>query len=196
MLKDYLISIMIVTVTLLYFYITYIVPKDLKAINVFGFEIGSFGFTNIWDLVYFSKMKFLILAFAIIWYLTCKHWWKHSILIIICIELFKIFSIFNVNSSTMDEIEYYSSLPITIPIIFLLIFLSRKFNSYNKYYNLILLIDNEINSEISELDKSKVNEIEKIKSVFLKIKSHKNSLSKKDYLKKMKQLRNQFYEEI
>ena len=62
--KDILISILIVSVTLLYFSDKYLIPEGLETVSILGFEIGSFGFEfDIQYLVYYSKMKFLVLFF-------------------------------------------------------------------------------------------------------------------------------------
>lgn len=195
-LNDVLISILIISITLLYFLDKYFIPQGIETITIYGFEIGSFGFSNINDLLYFSKMKFLILILAIIWYLTCQHWWKHSILIIIFIELFKLISIFNPNQLKIDEIEYFSSLPLTIPIILALILLSNKLNTFNKYTQLILLIDEEINNELLKIEIKNEKNLVEIKSSFLELKAIKGVINKVEYLKELKQIRDQFYDEI
>ena len=89
--KDVLISTLILFVTFGYYFDRYI-PEGITEVNFLGITIGSYGFDGIAHMFYFTKMKFLIIAFSAIWYFTCSHWWKSAILVITTIELLKLFS--------------------------------------------------------------------------------------------------------
>lgn len=191
--KDIFISISIVLVTLLYFVDRYLIPEDMKTVSVFGFEIGSFGFMDINELVYFSKMKLLILFFSITWYLTCGHWWKPAILVIIILELFKLVSLFNTNSYYIDEIEYLISLPITTPIIILLILLSSKLNRLNLSYEVRNSLDGEIDEVFFQLNKEKSNELNELKEKIKNIKKKYHNESKESYVNELISIRDEFY---
>ena len=187
--KDVLISISIVVVTLVYFADAYI-PPNLESFKVFGFEIGSFGFPDLKHLIYYSKMKFLILFLTITWYLTSIHWWKSAILVIVTIELFKLFTTLNSASEEMDEIDYMVSLPITLPIIMLLILVSLKINKFNRAKDLRSKIDIEIDQVFFELHFRDEFQIDSLKEKFEELKKNKN---KKSYLKQLILIRDKFY---
>lgn len=187
--KDVLISISIVVVTLVYFADAYI-PPNLESFKVFGFEIGSFGFPDLKHLIYYSKMKFLILFLTITWYLTSIHWWKSAILVIVTIELFKLFTALNSASEEMDEIDYMVSLPITLPIIMLLILVSLKINKFNRAKDLRSKIDIEIDQVFFELHFRDEFQIDSLKEKFEELKKNKN---KKSYLKQLILIRDKFY---
>ncbi|WP_456440967.1 hypothetical protein [Psychroserpens sp.] len=192
-LRDILISILIVSVTLLYFLDTYIMPQDLKTIDIMGFEIGSFGFNTIFSLVHYSKMKLLILSFATIWYFTCKHWYKPSILVIIFIELLKITTMLNPNRTNFDEIEYYLSLPITIPIIIILILISNKIDSLNTYKKIQFKIDDEINNELLILNANNQKEINDLESKFKILIKQKKEMDNDEYLSQLILIREKIF---
>ncbi|MBR9847623.1 MAG: hypothetical protein GYB35_16665, partial [Algicola sp.] len=184
-LKDYLISILIVSVTLLYFGDKYLNLKSVKAITIFGFEIGSFGFLDIAAVIYFSKMKLLILFFSITWYLTCKNWWRPAILVIITLELFKLTSIFNSNAHQIDEIEYLSSLPIILPVIGLLILLSFKLNKYRLSNEFRSDLDAEIDEVFFNLNQDKLKKLMLLKEKIDLAKKDSKTINKKDYMEKL-----------
>ena len=192
-LKDYLISVMIITVTLLYFFIIPLVSKDVKTIYIFGLEIGSFGFVNIYDLVYFTKMKMLILFFSITWYLTCRHWWKPVILIVIIMELFKLASIFNSNFTQIDEIEFMTSMPITIPIIVLLILFSIKIKRFKFSKEVRNELDKEIDGVFFELNIDKLNRLDELKNRIKIVRKKYYHKDRKKYIKELTIIRNDFY---
>ncbi|WCO03107.1 hypothetical protein [Psychroserpens ponticola] len=192
-LKDVLISILIVSVTLLYFGDKYLDLEGVKTFMFLGFEIDSFGFLDISDLIFFSKMKVLILVFSITWYLTCRHWWRPVILIIIIIELFKLASIFNSNNTMFDEIEFIISLPFTIPLIIILLLFSLKINKYRLYSEVRNNLDEEIDDVFYNLNKENYNELEKLKIETINAKKAYFNSDKETYVKKLIDIRNQFY---
>ena len=132
-----------------------------------------------------SKMKVLIIFFSMIWFLSCKHWWRFSILVIIFIELLKLFSVFNSNQKSYDEIEFYMSLPITLPIIILLILLSNKINSLNTIKKIQIKINEEINNEITALNSKSQKQIYELKSEFKTLLENKNAINETDYLEQL-----------
>jgi|GEM_PF-6006308 len=190
---DILISVLIILVTLLYFSDEYLIPEDLKTVNIWGFEIGSFGYLNINELVYLSKMKVLILFFSIIWYLTCRHWWKQAILVIIILELFKLIGIFNTNSYYVDEIEYLTSLPITAPLIILLILLSSKLNKIRLSDEVCHSLDEEIDEVFFQLNQDKFNELDELKKKIKSTKERYYNENKEAYVNELISIRDEFY---
>ncbi len=67
--------------------------------------------------------KFIPLFLLIIWFLTCKHWWYHVILIPTGMFLFQLISVLNDDLRITDETELIYVLPImlaTIPLIYLI----------------------------------------------------------------------------
>lgn len=191
-LKDILISILIVSVTLLYFSDRYFIPNGLETVNIFGLKISSHGLFDISKLIYFSKMKLLILFYAILWYISCKHWWRQTILIIIIIELFKLATIFNYNNTRMDEIEYLVSLPVTVPLIVLLVFLSIKINNFRISNEVRNSLDLEIDNTFFNLNQDKFEEFDEMKKKMMNIKRTKYK-NKESYINELISIRDEFY---
>ena len=190
---DILISVLIILVTLLYFYISLFIPEGMKTVNILGFEIGSFGFIDFESFVSFIKTKILIILFASIWFLTCKYWWKPAILILIIIEFVKIGITFNVNIDKIDVIDYLISFPITIPFILMLLYISHKLNSYNLKNELRAQIDSEIDEVFFQIENVKIKELKELKMSLSKIKKEKEIMSPEKYLKELILIRNKFY---
>ena len=191
--KDVLISTLILFVTFGYYFDRYI-PEGITEVNFLGITIGSYGFQDISDMLYFVKMKLLIIVFATIWFYTCKHWWKHAILLILAIELLKLFSMLNPNQKYYDNIEFVTSLPITIPIILLVIFISKKVKDYNLAKNLRFELDNKINELFFELNQEKKEDIQNLKKCFIELKVNNKKIEDElEYLNQLIEMRNNFY---
>ncbi|WP_298901871.1 hypothetical protein [uncultured Psychroserpens sp.] len=151
-------------------------------------------FYDILVLVYYSKMKVLIIIFCLIWFFTSKHWWKSSILIILSIELLKLISVFNPNQKYIDEIEFYTSLPITIPVILLLLYLSYKVNEFNLAKKVRNRIDKNIDEVFFELYQDKNKELNDLNKEYNKFKTNSSKSNKIDYIKELILIRDKFYE--
>lgn len=191
--KDFIIAILILIVSIGYYFDAHI-PEGLDEVNWFNIKIKSYHYEDIATMIYITKMKVYIIVLSVIWYLSSKLWWKSSILVIITIELLKLISAFNPNQQYMDEIEYLSSLPITIPIVLLLIFTSNKINQYNLAKQVRCEIDQEIDDLFFELHSKEKTSVNYLKLNFNKLKSKKHSLDKEEYLKSLIAIRNSFYE--
>ncbi|MBT0608750.1 hypothetical protein [Aequorivita echinoideorum] len=61
--------------------------------------------------------KFVPLFLLIIWFITCKHWWYHTILIPIGMFAFQLFSVFNDDVGITDEVEIWWLFPIMLVIV-------------------------------------------------------------------------------
>jgi hypothetical protein len=192
-LKDIVLVVSIIVVSILYFFAGKLIPEGIDTVSILGLEIGSFGFLDIKNFVLISKMKFLILFFAITWYFTCKHWWRSAILVIIILEFFKIANVFNSNKYYIDELEYLTSLPITIPLIILLVLFSLKLYKLGFSNEVRRSLDKEIDDVFFELNKNKLNKLESLRERIENAKRETNNFDKKKYLDKLISLRNEFY---
>ncbi|WP_299228285.1 hypothetical protein [uncultured Psychroserpens sp.] len=190
--KDIIIPTLILLVTFGYF-LDLFIPDNLVEVDLYFFKIGSFGFPFFRNLIYFCKMKLLILMFSILWFITCRYWWKNAILVIIIIELFKLSSIFNTNIENLYVLDFIHSLPFTLPVIILLLFISNKFNYYSSSYKMSSLLDKEIDNVFFDLYSEKDLELSQLEKEILKIKKIKKVVGNKAYIDRLVTIRNKFY---
>ncbi|WP_298899304.1 hypothetical protein [uncultured Psychroserpens sp.] len=92
-----------------------------------------------------------------------------------------------------DEIEFYTSLPITIPIILLLFFISYKINKYDLATNTLNKLDKDIDKLFFELYKDKNKEISKLNDEYVEAKKQLFYDNNEDYLKELIKIRDEFY---
>lgn len=188
-----MITIMLICTITFGYYFDSSIPNDLKEISLFNFTIRSYYFEDIGTLVYILKMKVYLIIMSVVWYFTSKEWWKSSILVIITIEVLKLISAFSPNQRYMDEIEFISSLPITIPIIVLLIYISKKIKSFNHTRLIRNEVDKEIDKLFFEIYTQECYDINNIKRKYKKLKTQQHLMGEHEYLKKLINLRDSFY---
>lgn len=117
-----------------------IIAAFLAVSPYFFYLYESFPDTNVWeasflglDLTYTSNYyksifvltwtltgKVIPLLFLFIWFITCKHWWYHAILIPISMYIFQIYMTLNDDLDFTDSNEFYILAPlILVALIFL-----------------------------------------------------------------------------
>ncbi|CAM3619650.1 hypothetical protein [Zobellia roscoffensis] len=107
-------------------------PRDPEAtINIFGYIIDRNGFANLNTYVWFLLGKAVPLTLLFIWFLTCKHWWYHIILIPLLMYAFQIFEVFYTDDLYIDTRNVLWLLPVCMVVIPLVYFIRIKL--YDKY---------------------------------------------------------------
>lgn len=104
------------------FYSYIYVPSGPVWDTFFG-TIHSNYYLDVNDLAWIFLGKFVPFYLFILWFLTCKHWWYHVLLIPIAMYGFQIFYVFNDEQRYFDEVEIYLIVPviaIIAPIVYLI----------------------------------------------------------------------------
>lgn len=101
--------------------------------------------------------KFVPMLLLIIWFITCKHWWYHVLLIPIGMFAFQLFNVINDDVQITDEVEIWWLFPIMLVIIPLVYLIKAKLSNQ--------LMGNDLKSFEEELG-SKKSLWEQIKDLF------------------------------
>jgi len=106
--------------------------------SFFGLEItyNSLNYENVNVVAWIVFSKAIPLILFLIWFLTCKHWWYHAILVPICMYFFQIVSTFNDDLEFTDSVDIYYMAPI---ILIALIFLyTVRMKIFDRIHNIDL----------------------------------------------------------
>lgn len=183
--KDYA-MILIITILPLSFYIVKLIPEHILDMNLFGYD---FELTNIlWYLI----IKIYLITLLSLWYFTCKNWWRLAILIPLIIELFKLLSFLNFSNQKFDETDFLTSLPITIPILIVILIISKRLKTYIN----AIRIYNKINLEIEQVfqELNNISPYSNILNEFHTLRRTKNIISREDYLVRLMKIRKKLIE--
>lgn len=149
----------IIAITPYLFYLHESVP-DTQIWDTFLFTYNSGYFESANNAMYFFSTKAVPLLLIFIWFFTCRHWWYHVLLVPATMYLYQIFSLFNDDTSYLDEFQLIYMVPIMaiiIPTIYLI--RARMFNKLN-----------DANKSLEELEEefkiSPKNFWEKVKGYF------------------------------
>ena len=106
------------------FYIYKYAPTDSKEWDTIFGTIRASGFSNVQNYMHavFTKLTFIMLT--TIWFLTSNNWWKYAILVPLVMFLFQFLGVLNYELVFIDELDFWYSLPIILPILFFLIYIS------------------------------------------------------------------------
>jgi len=106
--------------------------------SFFGINISydSLNYKNVNVLAWILFSKIVPLFLFTIWFLTCKHWWYHAILVPMCMYFFQVISTFNDDLAFADSVDIYFMAPI---ILIALIFLyTVRMKIFDRIHNIDL----------------------------------------------------------
>ena len=106
-----------------YIFYSYRSFPQQKVWETFLFTYEANWYQEVYTSVWTFMGKFIPLYLLTIWFLTCKHWWYHVILIPIGMFLFQLISAINDDIKFSDEIEIWYLVPIMaiiVPLVYLI----------------------------------------------------------------------------
>ncbi|WP_431123562.1 hypothetical protein [Flagellimonas flava] len=117
---------LIIALTPIIFYSYKYVPIGQQEINGGIFTLSSNGFEDAGTALYFYLTKLVPLLLLIFWFVTCKNWWYHAILIPISMYAFQLYSTFTSDSNRVDENEVLYVMAVTMVIVPIVYFIRIK----------------------------------------------------------------------
>ncbi|MBG42910.1 MAG: hypothetical protein CL530_02975 [Aequorivita sp.] len=106
-----------------YIFYSYESFPQTKSWETFLFTYNANWYQEVYVSVWTMMGKFVPMLLLIIWFITCKHWWYHVILIPIGMFAFQLFSVINDDVGITDEVEIWWLFPIMlviVPLIYLI----------------------------------------------------------------------------
>jgi hypothetical protein len=126
------------------FYIYKYAPDATEWDTIFG-TIRASGFSNVQTYMHAVFTKFTFILLTTIWFLTSKNWWKYAILVPLVMFLFQFIGVLNYELQYIDEVDFWYSLPIILPILIFLIYISYRISKNESYSSdLMTEVDDEI----------------------------------------------------
>ncbi|MFT4669140.1 MAG: hypothetical protein ACI9M9_000062 [Flavobacteriaceae bacterium] len=126
------------------FYIYKYAPDAKEWDTIFG-TIRASGFSNVQTYMHAVFTKFTFILLTTIWFLTSKNWWKYAILVPLVMFLFQFIGVLNYELQYIDEVDFWYSLPIILPILIFLIYISYRISKNESYSSdLMTEVDDEI----------------------------------------------------
>ena len=118
-----LLTIFLVATPFLFYFYKF-APFDSENWDTFLGTITSGGFDNIQIYLHALVTKLTFVLLTGVWFLTSKNWWRYAILIPFTMFLFQLSGVVNFKEGYIDEFDFWYSLPIIIPILVLLVYIS------------------------------------------------------------------------
>jgi len=145
-----LLSLILIATPFLFYMYKYAPPKIEEWDTIFG-TISSSGFNSVQSYMHalFTKITFVLLTG--IWFLTSRNWWKYAILVPFTMFLFQLSGVVNQKIQYIDEYDFWYSLPVILPILFFLIYISFRLSRRpNDGSDLKERVDQEISNIFSD----------------------------------------------
>nr|WP_299172993.1 hypothetical protein [uncultured Allomuricauda sp.] len=117
-----------IAITPIIFYSHKYIPDGQEEVKLFFFTLTSNGFLDAGTAIYYYLIKLVPLVLLVFWFVTCKHWWYHAILIPIAMYSFQLYSALNSSESSdlIDENEILYVIAVTMVIVPIVYFIRIK----------------------------------------------------------------------
>ncbi|MGH1388080.1 hypothetical protein [Kordia sp.] len=154
LLKGSVIAILIaITPYIYYLYESF--PEE-KVWETFLFTYEAKHYQTVDYAVWIFMGKIVPIILLILWFVTCRDWWYHVILIPIAMYSFQLYSAINDDVKFMDEVEIYWMIPIMMIIVPIVYFIRIKL--FDKYvYNIDL---KKMDAELAEYERKEKEMLE------------------------------------
>ena len=139
-----LLTILLVTTPFVFYFYKFAPAESDKWETILGtIDSGGFGSVQSYMHALFTKITFIILTAT--WFLTSQNWWKYAILVPLTMFLFQLSGVINYKIQYIDEFDFWYSLPVILPILFFLIYISYRIGRrIPMHHNLKDEVDEEI----------------------------------------------------
>lgn len=133
------------------FYLYRLAPSDSSEWDTIFGTIRSGGFNNVQTFIYTLFTKVILVLITGIWFITSNNWWKFSILVPFTMFLFQFIGVLNHEIKYLDEFDFWYSLPLIIPILLFVIYISYRISRNQKNsLELMSQVDEEIKKILSD----------------------------------------------
>lgn len=133
----------ILTATPFLFYLYKFAPKGVTSWETSFGTIESGGFKSVPAYLHALVTKLTFVILTTLWFLTSRNWWKYAILVPLTMFLFQLAGVINYKNSFIDEFDFWYSLPVILPIILLLIYISYRISKHSN-------MDEELNKDAED----------------------------------------------
>jgi hypothetical protein len=70
------------------------VPQNEASSTILGLQIGSFGFRDSSTFIFYASNKMVLCVLGLIWFATCRYWWRWAILSPVLFYLYQFWELF------------------------------------------------------------------------------------------------------
>ena len=161
---------LLIALSPVFFYSYKYTPQGTETLNFILFDLQANGFADARTNLWFYLIKIIPLILLVIWFVTCKNWWYHAILIPIAMYSFQLYSVTSRSSNVVDENEILYVIAVTMVIVPVVYFIRIKL--FDKHVHGIDL--DSMNTELQIL-----KEKEELRKEREKLEQRHQTLSKK-----------------
>ena len=134
-----------------------LIPEGPKSYSFGWFYVHDHDFKNLFIFIWYISLKIFILIPLMIWFISCKAWWRHAILVPIILYTYQLWETLKQESNIIDQFELLKAAPAILFILGLVLFLSNRIKYQYKIYDLYSNMVKEINALLVEISDQKAS---------------------------------------
>lgn len=190
LLKDILI-ISIICVSPFAFFIYTVIPKNLGFLKIAGFTIYAKEYHYMDYIFWVISYKMLVLVLMSVWFVTCSYKWRIIIMLPVLLEIYKLTGFLNDWYSIIENYNFLVSMPFSLIYFLFLYAIHKKIRLNIEGVALLENVNNELFITLKDAKLFNKNQRKTVKKQILKLRTQKDTLTKREYLAKLIALRDQ-----
>ncbi|NNM08759.1 MAG: hypothetical protein HKO61_06275 [Flavobacteriaceae bacterium] len=188
--KDIIVISLIISLPFIYFIYDVFPVSNIFETPFFIFKTTYFENVNYFVWVLLGKL--MILAFIIIWFISCKHVWRYFLFFPFMIEFYRIFGAFNDEFNFLPQSSMIGTFFFSLPFSMALILIINKISNFINKIDVNSLgksIDCEISDHIGKIANTNITLYKVIKSEYNDLINEIYNEDSPQYLKRLSDLK-------
>lgn len=141
------------------------VPPNDASSTILGLQIGSFGFRDSTTFIFYASNKMVLCALGLIWFATCRYWWRWAILSPVLFYLYQFWELFQ-SVDNIDSTGNLKVLPLALLSVIVIAVLWKLIRSISITRDYRQLLKLELDKNLEQFSR------EEIQNKLMQIKVH------------------------
>jgi hypothetical protein len=178
---------MLISLIYIFWFLPFLIPEEIKSIDIIGIQINSFGFKDVSLFLWFISRKLIIILVLFVWFITSQHWWRYAILSPLILYSYQFWEAFQ-DVSELDSTGNLRVFPLVLLNLVVVVSLSRLVRYRAKF----MVAYDEISREIDDiLEEMKMDYPKEVTATLQQIRNFKAKGAKEKYRKRLRDLENE-----
>lgn len=139
------------------------IPENETSSIVLGLEVGSFGFRDSSTFFFYASNKMVLCVLGLIWFATCRYWWRWAILSPVLFYLYQFWELFQ-SINDIDSTGNLKVLPLALSMAIVVAVLWKLIRSISTTRDYRQLLKLELDKNLEQYSRQEIqNKLMQIK---------------------------------
>jgi len=131
------------------------IPKNESSSLIFGLRVGSFGFYDSSTFLFYASNKMVLCLLGLIWFATCRYWWRWAILSPVIFYLYQFWELFQ-PVTEIDSSGNLNVLPLALLTVIFVALLWKLIRSISITRDYRQFLKRELDKNLEQFSKEEI----------------------------------------